>query len=137
MSIHDADVLREEGDGYAAPDTTEAVHLSCLQRVVDLQLLHEHAAEAVDEGTDNADAEGGPSLDDVTASSDADEAGKNTVRDSLEVEEHILLSRADVRLDEEGDDAGCAWREDGVDNDELGSFSAIADDATGRTTVEK
>jgi len=137
VSIHDTGVLRKEGDGNAAPDAAEAVHLCCLQRIVDLHLLHKQAAEAVDEGTDDADAEGGPSLDDVTASSDADEAGKNTVRDALEIEEHILLGRADVRLDEEGDDTGCAWCDDGVDNDELSSFTAIADDATGRTTVEK
>ena len=137
MPIHDADVLREECYGNAAPDAAETMHLCCLQRIIDLQLLHELTAEAVDKGTDDADAEGGPSLDDVTASSDADEAGKNTVRDALKVEEHILLGRADVRLDEEGDDASCAWRDNSVDNDELSGFAAITDDATGRTTIEK
>lgn len=40
-----------------------------------------------------------------------------------------MLRRADVGLDEEGDDAGCTWRDDGVDNDDLGTFAAVTDDA--------
>lgn len=137
MAVNDADILRKEGDGKAAPDAAKAVHLGSLEWVVDLQLLHEHAAEAVDKRADDSDAEGGPGLDDVAAGRDADEAGKNAVRNALEVEQHALLGWADVGLDEEGDDAGGTWRDDGVDDDELGSLAAVADDAAGRAAVEQ